>query len=42
MGQKDPRVDAYVDAAAPFAQPLLRVLRAAMHAGCPGVEETIK
>ena len=42
MGRKDPRVDAYIDAAAPFAQPLLRVLRAAMHAGCPGVEETIK
>ena len=42
MGKKDPRVDACIDAAAPFAQPLLRVLRAAMHAGCPGVEETIK
>ena len=42
MAQKDPRVDAYIDAAAPFAQPLLRVLRTAMHTGCPGVEETIK
>ena len=42
MGQKHPRVDAYIDAAAPFAQPLLRVLRTAMHAGCPGAEETIK
>ena len=42
MGQKDPRVDAYIDTAAPFAQPPLRVMRAATHAGCQGMEQTIK
>ena len=38
----DPRVDADVAAAAPFAQPILKHLRAAVHAGCPEVVETIK
>lgn len=42
MAVKDPRVDAYIEGAVPFAQPLLRVLRTAVHAGCPDVEETIK
>lgn len=36
----DPRVDAYVAAAAPFAQPILKHLRAAVHAGCPEVVES--
>jgi uncharacterized protein YdeI (YjbR/CyaY-like superfamily) len=36
----DPRVDAYIEAAAPFAQPLLRQWRAWMQQ--PGVEEDIK
>ena len=39
---KDPRVDAYIAKAAPFAQPILKHVRAAVHAGCPGVVETIK
>ena len=42
MGTKDPRVDAYIEAAAPFAQPLLRFIRTAVHGGAPRVQETIK
>ena len=42
MGQHDPRVDAYIAKAAPFAQPLLERLRAQVHAACPEVEEAIK
>src|SRR3954468_14988717 len=42
MGSRDPRVDAYIDAAAPFARPILAHLRKIVHAGCPGAEETIK
>ena len=38
----DPRVDAYIQQAAPFAQPILTKIRAAFHAGCPDLEETIK
>jgi uncharacterized protein YdeI (YjbR/CyaY-like superfamily) len=38
----DPRIDAYIAAAAPFAQPILRHLRKLVHAGCPGVIETVK
>ena len=42
MGKRDPRVDAYIGKAAPFAQPILKHLRKVVHAGCPKVEETIK
>ncbi len=42
MPRKDPRVTAYVASAAPFARPILKAIRAAMHEGCPGVEETVK
>jgi len=42
MGSKDPRVDAYIAAAAPFARPILTRLRTLVHAACPGVTETIK
>lgn len=42
MGKKDPRVDAYINKAAPFAKPILKYLRKIVHAGCPKVEETIK
>ncbi|HET6841553.1 MAG TPA: YdeI/OmpD-associated family protein [Candidatus Angelobacter sp.] len=42
MAQKDPRVDAYIANAADFARPILKHLRALVHAGCPEVEETIK
>lgn len=42
MGLHDPRVDAYLAQAAPFARPLLERLRAQVHAACPEVEEAIK
>lgn len=42
MGTRDARVDAYIEAAAPFAQTLLRLMRKAIHAGAPQVQETIK
>ena len=38
----DPRVDAYVAKAAPFAQPILAHLRALVHKACPDVEEDVK
>jgi uncharacterized protein YdeI (YjbR/CyaY-like superfamily) len=38
----DPRVDAYIDRAAPFAQPVLAHLRKLMHQACPRVTESIK
>jgi uncharacterized protein YdeI (YjbR/CyaY-like superfamily) len=39
---RNPKVDAYIEKARPFAQPILAHLRKAIHAGCPQVEETIK
>jgi uncharacterized protein YdeI (YjbR/CyaY-like superfamily) len=39
---KDPRVDAYIEKAQPFAQPILRHLRKAVHSACPNVQETMK
>lgn len=42
MKNKDPRVDEYIAAAAPFARPILKHLRKVVHSGCPAVEETIK
>jgi uncharacterized protein YdeI (YjbR/CyaY-like superfamily) len=42
MGKRDPRVDAYIEKAAPFAQPILVTIRETVHASCPGVEETMK
>jgi uncharacterized protein YdeI (YjbR/CyaY-like superfamily) len=42
MGKKDPRVDAYIKKAAPFAQPILSEFREIVHGACPNVEETIK
>lgn len=38
----DPRIDAYIEKAQPFAQPILAHLRKLMHKGCPGLEETVK
>ncbi|QYF92378.1 YdeI/OmpD-associated family protein [Massilia sp. PAMC28688] len=38
----DPRIDAYIGAAPPFAQPILHHIRAVIHQACPQVEETIK
>jgi len=42
MGKKDPRVDAYIAKAEPFARPILRRLRTLVHRGCPEVVEEIK
>jgi uncharacterized protein YdeI (YjbR/CyaY-like superfamily) len=42
MATTDLRIDAYIERAAPFARPVLDTLRKAVHAGCPGVVETIK
>lgn len=39
---RDARVDAYIERAAAFAQPVLHELRARLHAVCPGLCETIK
>jgi uncharacterized protein YdeI (YjbR/CyaY-like superfamily) len=38
----DPRVDAYIEKAAPFAQPILARLRELMHKACPRATESIK
>jgi uncharacterized protein YdeI (YjbR/CyaY-like superfamily) len=42
MATKDPRVDAYIGQAADFGKPILKHLRALVHAGCPDAEETMK
>src|SRR5690348_1962309 len=42
MATTDPRVDAYIAKAAPFARPILTHIRTSVHAGCPEVEETMK
>ncbi len=38
----DPRVDAYIAKAAPYARPILEHLRKLVHRGCPKATETIK
>jgi len=40
--KKDPRVDAYIAGAAPFARPILAEIRKRMHAVAPDAEETIR
>lgn len=42
MGSHDPRIDAYIAKAAPFAQPVLTYIRDTVHATVPDVEETVK
>lgn len=42
MTAGDPRIDAYIAAAEPFARPILEHLRALVHEACPEVEETLK
>lgn len=42
MPKKDARIDAYIKRALPFARPILKHLRAVVHAGCPQCEESIK
>ena len=38
----DPRIDAYIARAAPFARPILEHLRALIHASIDGLDETLK
>lgn len=38
----DPRVDVYIEKAAPFAQPVLKHIRKLMHQACPRVTESVK
>lgn len=42
MTTTDPRIDAYIERAAPFARSILAQLLSAMHAADPGLTETIK
>lgn len=42
MGQRDPRVDAYIARSAEFARPILNHLREVVHAACPECKETLK
>ena len=42
MGKRDPRIDAYIAAAAPFAKPILTHVRSVVHEACPEVEEAMK
>jgi uncharacterized protein YdeI (YjbR/CyaY-like superfamily) len=42
MPKTDPRIDAYIRKAAPFAQPILTRIRKVVHTACPEVEETLK
>ena len=42
MGKRDPRVDAYIEKAQPFARPILKHLRQVVHETCPKTEETLK
>jgi uncharacterized protein YdeI (YjbR/CyaY-like superfamily) len=40
--QSDPRVDMYIEKAAPFAQPVLTHLRNLVHQACPRATESVK
>ena len=42
MASQEPKVDAYIEKAQPFAQPILTHLRKLMHKANPDVEEAIK
>ena len=39
---RDPRIDAYIDKAAPFAKPILEHVRERVHVAAPEAEETMK
>jgi uncharacterized protein YdeI (YjbR/CyaY-like superfamily) len=39
---RDPRIDAYIEKAAPFAQPILEHVRQRVHAAAPEADETMK
>jgi hypothetical protein len=38
----NPKVDAYIATAQPFAQPIMKHLRELVHKSCPEIQETIK
>jgi uncharacterized protein YdeI (YjbR/CyaY-like superfamily) len=40
--KRDPRVDAYIEQAEPFARPILRHIRHVVHEAAPEIEEAIK
>lgn len=42
MPTKSPQVDAYIEAAPEYAQPILRKLRRLVHKACPKIVETMK
>ena len=42
MAKTDPRIDAYIKRAKPFARPILIHLRKVVHNAVPGVQETMK
>lgn len=42
MGKKDPRVDAYIAKAEPYARPILKHIRKLVHKADPKIEETMK
>ncbi|MDZ4070868.1 MAG: YdeI/OmpD-associated family protein [Sediminibacterium sp.] len=42
MNKPDPRIDAYITKAAPFAQTVLQHIRKLVHKACPDITETIK
>lgn len=42
MSSQDPKVDAYIEKAQPFAQPVLTHLRKLVHKAAPGAEEAMK
>lgn len=42
MGERDPRIDAYIAKSPDFARPILEHLRAVIQEGCPETVETIK
>lgn len=42
MVTRDPRIDAYIEKAQPFARPILKHFRAVVHESCPDVVETMK
>lgn len=42
MSARDPRIDAFIAKAQPFAQPILMHLRDVLHRACTGLEESIK
>jgi hypothetical protein len=42
MASRDARIDAYIEKAQPFAKPILKRIRKAVHTACPDVVETLK